>query len=299
MSSWAEVLDELSTRKTVDDIRREKLRNLQDYSGRNVIAYYSGFLTNKSSDVSINDSDMNGFMNAVYGLDRTKGLDLILHTPGGTVSATGAIVSYLRGVFGTNIRCMVPQIAMSAGTMTACACKEIVMGKHSSIGPIDPQFGGISCGEILEEFEKAYKEITTKPASIPVWQVMISKYAPAFVGQCQKAVDFSREMVQEWLESGMFANDPQTAKTKATKVIKALGDHGIMKQHDRHISAEEAKRIGLTVFNLEDDQTLQDLLLTVHHSFMLTFSGAEDIVKIIENHLGNAMVLRSRIYRPS
>ncbi len=95
MASWAEVLAELSERKTVDDIRREKLRNLQEYTERNVIAYYSGFLTNKSSEVSINDSDMNGFMNAVCKLDRKKGLDLILHTPGGTVSATGAIVKII------------------------------------------------------------------------------------------------------------------------------------------------------------------------------------------------------------
>lgn len=28
---------------------------------------------------------------------------------------------------------------MSAATMLACACDEIVMGKQSAIGPIDPQ----------------------------------------------------------------------------------------------------------------------------------------------------------------
>lgn len=292
MSSWGEVLDEVSKQKTVDHIRREKLRNLQSYTGRNVIAYYSGFLSNKSSDVSINDSDMNGFMNAVCGLDRKMGLDLILHTPGGTVSATGAIVSYLRSAFGTDIRCMVPQIAMSAGTMTACACREIVMGRHSSIGPIDPQFGGISCGEILEEFEKAYEEITTKPASIPVWQVMIGKYSPAFVGQCQKAVDFSREMVGKWLESGMFADAADKA-AKVARVVNALGDHGTTKQHDRHFSAEDARGIGLKIVSLEDDQKLQDLLLTVHHCFMVTFSQNDRVFKVIENHMGKAMVLRS------
>ena len=32
----------------------------------------------------INDSDMLGFMNAVYGLDKGKGLDIVFHTPGGS-----------------------------------------------------------------------------------------------------------------------------------------------------------------------------------------------------------------------
>ena len=35
----------------------------------------------------INDEDKNGFMSAVHGLDKTKGLDLLLHTPGGLVLA--------------------------------------------------------------------------------------------------------------------------------------------------------------------------------------------------------------------
>ena len=42
-------------------------------------------------------------------------------------------------MFGTDIRAIVPQLALSAGTMVALACKEIIMGKHSSLGPIDPQ----------------------------------------------------------------------------------------------------------------------------------------------------------------
>ena len=43
-------------------------------------------------------------MQAVYGLDKTKGLDLILHTPGGNTAATESIVHYLRAIFGTDIR---------------------------------------------------------------------------------------------------------------------------------------------------------------------------------------------------
>jgi ClpP class serine protease len=76
---------------------------------------------------------------------------------------------------------------MSAGTMIACACREIVMGKHSSLGPITPQFGGIAADAVLEEFERAYNEIKDDPAKIPVWQPIIAKYSPTMIGECAKA----------------------------------------------------------------------------------------------------------------
>lgn len=44
---------------------------------------------------AINDKDKAAFMLNVHGLDRSKGLDLILHTPGGDLAATESIVDYL------------------------------------------------------------------------------------------------------------------------------------------------------------------------------------------------------------
>jgi ClpP class serine protease len=88
----------------------------------------------------VNDADKNGLMTVVHQLDRSKGLDLLLHTPGGETAATESFVDYLRSIFGKDIRAFIPQLALSAGTMIACACKEIYMGKQSSLGPVDPQF---------------------------------------------------------------------------------------------------------------------------------------------------------------
>jgi len=64
-------------------------------------------------------------------------IDLILHSSGGSAEATEAIVKYLRSKF-EHIRVIIPYGAMSAATMLACAADEIIMGKHSFIGPIDP-----------------------------------------------------------------------------------------------------------------------------------------------------------------
>jgi len=42
---------------------------------------------------------------------------------------------------------------------------------------------------------------------------------------------------------------------------------------------------------LEKDQKLQDLVLTVHHACMHTFSQAATLQKMVENHNGVGMFL--------
>ena len=73
-----------------------------------------------------------------HGLDVDKGLDLILHTPREDVAATESIIDYLNTMFNGDIRAIIPQLAMSGGAMIACSCNEMIMGKQSSLGPVDP-----------------------------------------------------------------------------------------------------------------------------------------------------------------
>lgn len=293
MPNWNEVLGELARAGSAHDvIRRKYLRELQELTGRNVIVYYSAFLQKPNiqrqhaDPFSVNDNDKNGFMTTIHGMDRKKGLDLFLHTPGGEIAAAESLVNYLRSMFGTNIRAIVPQLAMSAGTMIACACREIVMGLHSSLGPIDPQFGGLPAHGIVEEFKTAAKEIRDDPATIPVWQPIIGKYHPTLIGECQKAIDWSEEIVQEWLITGMFKGATKPGpKARAKKVKDELADHALTLSHARHIDYERAKKIGLKVVPLEADSALQDAVLTVHHLCVQTLADTA-VVKLIENHNG-------------
>ena len=148
MGGWNDILKEVQETPTqYDYVRIKYLKILSDYTNRNVIAYYSAWLSKQgAANLDINDADMTGFMNCIHGMDCSKGLDLILHTPGGSPTAAEAIVVYLRKKFDNDIRVIVPQLAMSAGTMIACSAKVIIMGKQSSLGPIDPQFNGIQIG---------------------------------------------------------------------------------------------------------------------------------------------------------
>ncbi len=292
MPGWSDILEEISTsnrKDALDFIRRKYLHQLHEMTGRNVIAYYSGWLQKSGlNTTSINDDDKNGLMAVIHGLDRSKGLDLILHTPGGDIAATESIVDYLKKMFDGDIRAIVPQLAMSAGTMICCSCNEIIMGKQSSLGPIDPQFSGISTHGVLEEFERAVKEITKDPNTIPLWQVIVGKYHPTFMGDCKKAIDLSSELTNNWLLDGMLKNE-ENAKEIADSIVKELNNHENTKIHARHIPLEECQKIGLKVKPLEDDQKFQDIVLTIHHAYMHTFSQSTS-VKIIENHEEKAMV---------
>ena len=305
MPSWNEVLKEIQDPMRVDAldfVRRKYIKKLQDITGRNVIAYYSGWLQKPGIvATSINDDDKNGFMNAVFGIDRSNGLDLLLHTPGGDLAATESIVNYLHKMFGHDIRAIIPQLAMSAGTMIACACKEIIMGKQSSIGPIDPQFGGVSTYAVIEEFQRALREIRDDARTIPIWQVIISKYHPTFIGDCEKAIEWASAMVKGWLETGMLKND-HTPSELADKIVKGLSDHSSNKSHSRHIDADEASALGLKVFSLESVRILkeadfQDCVLTIHHAYMHTFSQSP-AYKIVENHDGKAIIFSQSIASP-
>ena len=225
---------------------------------------------------------------AVHNLDRTKGLDLILHTPGGSIAATQSIADYLHNMFGRDIRAIVPQIAMSAGTMLACCCKSIVMAKHSNLGPIDPHLYGVPAYGVIKEFEQACQEVKADPSTADVWHSIISQYRPTFLGQCRNGIKWSNEFVRNELRSGMLSGRKDAA-AKARAIVRKLTDYSGNRTHGRHIHANECASFGLVVEQLEADQTLQDLVLTVHHCYMHTMMNTAAF-KMIENQLGVALV---------
>lgn len=225
MAAWNEVLNQTEAIGSPQDVlRRKYLKRLADYTRRNTILYYSGWLQKPNLQdqagvqLGISDADKNGFMSAIYRLDRSKGLDLILHTPGGDMAATESIIDYLRSMFGTDIRAIIPQIAMSGGTIMALSCDKILMGKGSSIGPIDPQVGPMSVTSLLAEFERIRDEIKKEPSNALLWEPVLRKLNPGFVTDCQNALKWSKSMAERYLTNGMFAGDPD-AKKKVSEII--------------------------------------------------------------------------------
>ena len=298
MPNWSDVLDEIRDKELnrsisevsgLDIVRRHYVAELSNLTGRNAICYYSGWLSKPYAfGMDIGDADRNAFMMMVNGMDRTKGLDLILHTPGGDIAAAESIVYYLRQMFGANVRAIVPQIAMSAGTMIACSCYTIIMAKHSNLGPIHPQLNGVPAAAVRDEFETAIREISHDPTRLAGWQFILGKYTPTYLSACENAVEWSKDFVEKALKENMFIDDDDR-DAKAAAIVRHLSDYSGNRAHSRHIHADECQRIQLNITELEADAALQDAVLTVHHAFMHTIANSS-AVKIVENNLGKAFI---------
>ncbi|MCH9845695.1 MAG: S49 family peptidase [Alphaproteobacteria bacterium] len=296
MPSWREIVGEILeeikniTTDGVNDegkfniscwkARRKYIEKFHKHTGRNVLAYYSGWL--QKTDVkfrdrtSISDIDIHALMACFYGMDFNKGLDLILHSPGGDVAATESIIHYLREKFDDNIRVFVPQISMSGGTMLALSGYEIWMGAHSNLGPIDPQMP-YSAKLILEEFEKAKKEILKNPAMLNVWRPILERISPTVLTNCQKAIEWSKQIAENTLQTGSMFQNKNDIETKIIKIVDRLLDHDKNKDHGRHIQRDECKEMGLIIKDLETDQALQDIILSIHHAFIFSVSNTKTV----------------------
>jgi len=167
---------------------------------------------------------------------------------------------------------------MSAGTMIAMSCKEIVMGEQSSLGPIDPQMGGIACQAVIDEFKRAVDEVATKPASLGLWQTIISKYHPTFLTACENAITWSVRLAEQWLKE-------VNPRIDFDKIKNVFLNHNNSYSHSRHMSKQDCKDAGLNIIDLEADQDLQDAVLSLHHCYMILFDKFM-ISKVVENNIG-------------
>ncbi len=282
--------------KTLLEMRKERMQALCAITNRNLICYISAWLQSSSMnpEIQINDNDMNGLMNAVSGIeDRSKGLDIMLHTPGGIVTATESIVNYLRKLFNMDIRVIVPHMAMSAGTMIACSSKEIIMGKESSLGPIDPQYHNVPAQGVLKEFERAMKETISSPNRSLIWKEIIQQYRPTFVGECENVVKMSHDLVEGWMLDCMFKRSRKKEEI-VKRILDELASHDASKVHDRHYDYLKCKKLGLKVRALEDSQDLQEAVLSLYHCYLLSIYKLPNSIKYIENQNGQTFVISGK-----
>ena len=302
MPIWSQILKELRGTTQPDNppdydlVRRKYLAKLHQHTQRDTILYATAWLQKDAvspSKLAIGDEDIQGFMEVCYGLESRK-LDLILHSPGGSPTAAEGIVAYLRSRF-NHIRVIVPQQAMSAATMVACAADEIVLAQHSFLGPTDPQIelatplGNrlVPAQAVLDQFNEAKKQCAD-PAKLSAWLPMLGQYGPDLLVRCEAALEMSKELVQTWLEAYMFKSS-EDRSILAKDVSDWLADHKQFKSHSRHLSRDLLEARKLKIPRLEDDDDLQDLSLSVFHATTHTFTGT-NAVKIVESHQGRAFI---------
>jgi Serine dehydrogenase proteinase len=284
-----------------DTLRRRYLAKLSGRTGRAIITYYSGFQEHPEAPpriLQVNSADIAGFMEACSDAPEDE-LDLFLHSPGGDGEAAEQVCGYLRTQF-KHIRAIVPVYAMSAATMMALSADETIMGAHSQIGPIDPQISittptgprSASAQAIKDQFEMARQQCQD-PKNLAAWTPILQYYSPGLLAACDHASERARKIVATALEKYMLAGTSDPAK-EAEHAAAWFGDAKELLSHGRPVRRDEARDHGIVVIDLEDDAELQDLVLSVHHTAMLTLSGTPT-AKLIESHRGRAWVQMQQV----
>src|ERR1700731_914121 len=172
--------------------------------------------------IDINDSEE--VLRAIQMTDEEVPLDIVLHTPGGLVLAALQIARAIRE-HKAKVTVLVPHYAMSGGTLIALAADEIVMSRHSVLGPIDPQLGESPAASLLKVVEQK-----------PIAEIDDKTLILADVGR--KAIVQLKEAAKKLLSRRLPA---EQAEALAEKLSTGTWTH------DYPIAAEEARELGLPV----------------------------------------------------
>lgn len=181
-----------------------------------------------------------------------KGVDLFLHSHGGSGTAPWRIVSLIRE-YTKNFAILVPDRAFSAATLIALGANEIIMHKMGCLGPIDPSVSNIfnpphpqnpvlpapiSVEDVTAYFKLVSEElgITHDDELIQAVIALTEKVHPLALGNVQRSHNQARMMARKLLKLHM---PKETEEPEITKIIDTLKSNLFF--HGHPINRKEAK----------------------------------------------------------
>lgn len=247
----------------VSEIRRS-IKEITNLRNRPAICYLSNIVnSNIKAPISINYDDDLPFCEMINSIDKNiNEIDIILATPGGSAQQVAKFVDKLRPRF-EKISFILPNMAMSSGTIFAMSGDEIIMGPNSYIGPIDPQVPNkdgfyVPAQAILtliEDIRERGEQLLQKGQNPPWTDLQILKQIDGKeIGNALNASKYSIELVEEFLykykfkswtnhsTSGKIVTD-QEKQDRAKQIASDLCDHSQWLSHSRGITREAAWNI--------------------------------------------------------
>lgn len=305
MSSWNSVVEEiigLNRPDALDIVRRSKMKAVQEITGRPLIVYATDFITPNplkaqftGNLMSISLADKDGFDEVTRNLPIDAGVDILLHSPGGSAEATESIVAMLRHRF-SHIRFIIPNVAKSAATMLAMSGEQVLMDDRSELGPTDPQMIFTQEGRVIvapaqaikDQFRAAQDDINDDPNKLPSWVPILGWYGPALLAQCDNHLALAKELVSKWLGQYMFAGDP-LAHAKAERIAEYLADHNKFYSHERRVGIADLQALDANILDMRTDPNLHNAVRDLYTAITLTFAHT-NAYKIVENSNGEALI---------
>ncbi len=300
MTLWGSIRSEFQNSQH-KNIRLKYMRQYVKYTGRNLIIYVSDFISGqKPSHLTMLDNhDKTLFADTMRDLDESRGLDILIESPGGLGTVAESIADMLRLRF-KSVRFVIPNMAKSAATILCLSGDEILMNEQSELGPIDPQIPQrMPNGEIryspafliIKQFESLLQTSIADPDAGAILAPYLQMYFPSFLQVCFNAIEFSKKVAEELLKKYMFSDLSDKVK-RASEVSKHLSDFKNFLDHGRSLNIEYAKEVlKLKVYDLRKDQQLDKIVNKLYLSIRETFNRQPVFVKICENHFGHGTVI--------
>ena len=196
---------------------------------------------------------------------------VILDTPGGVVEVVERMVTALRSLYGV-VTVIVPDRAMSAGTILALSADRIMMDHLSCLGPIDPRIERdgklVPALSYLNQYERLNKKAQEGVLTTAEY-ALLNKLDLGELYQFEQARELSQDLLIKWLSQYKFKNWTRTEtkqkpvtedmKVQRAKHIAALlNDPGKWHSHGRAIDMKtlQDEEIRLKIEDFERDSAL-------------------------------------------
>lgn len=204
---------------------------------------------------------------ALDQIKNKKPVIAIIHdTPGGIVEVVERMVDSIRNSY-SEVIFVIPDRAMSAGTIFSLSGDRILMDYFSCLGPIDPQIERdgklVPALSYLNEFERLNaKAVEGKLTSAEY--ALLSKLDLGELYQFSQARELSKELLIKWLSNYKFKNWNVTEmrkipvtiemrKQRANEVAEMLSSTERWHSHGRGINMRTlTEEIGLKIENFSD-----------------------------------------------
>ena len=153
--------------------------------------------------------------------EKKRSVSVILDTPGGVVEVVERMVATLRSNY-EDMTVIVPDRAMSAGTIFALSADRIMMDYFSCLGPIDPQIEKdgklVPALSYLNQFERLNKKAQDGVLTAAEY-ALLSKLDLGELYQFEQARELSVELLVKWLSRYKFKGWDKT-ETRGVEVTK-------------------------------------------------------------------------------
>jgi hypothetical protein len=187
-------------------------------------------------------------------IGKTKKIDLVLYTRGGSIDAVWPLVNLIRE-FCDYFTVLVPFRAHSAGTLICLGANEIKMTKLAELSPIDPTTGnhfnpvdeinpksrkGISVEDVTSyrDLAKEDFEIKKEDNIVQIFKYLTDKIEPLALGNVKRVHKLIRRLANELLR--LHFDEGKYSK-KIDAIIKVLTED--LYSHVHYINRKEAENI--------------------------------------------------------